>query len=360
MKPMISLAAATGLVEALKAEGADTDEVLASFGLDRSTVSNPHGFIPAADFARLMEECARATGDACFGLHLGEHFNPKDIGALTYVMLNAPTMTLAFKDVARYLHVFNEAAEVSFVVEGKWVYLRHRLLLVGVDHARQQNECAMALGLNAIRLMAGSQWSPAEVQFAHPAPEQTAEHRRIFGSPVSFDCPTNAFVVEREFIDRQVPAADDRLYPILKRYLDHVLEQMPREHRTLGSIRKAIGESMRDGDPTLAQVAAKVAMGARTLQRRLAEHGTDFKGLVDDTRRRFSQHYLRDPRHTLSEIAYLLGYSEVSAFNRAFRRWTGSTPSEYRQRVTRAAASRRGSPEAGGRRPDRARRAPRE
>ena len=90
---------------------------------------------------------------------------------------------------------------------------------------------------------------------------------------------------------------------------------------------------MRDGDPKLTDVARKVALGSRTLQRRLKDQGLDFKKLVDDTRHRFSLNYLRDPQHTLTDIAYLLGYSEVSAFNRAFKRWTGSTPVSHRRRA---------------------------
>jgi AraC-like DNA-binding protein len=186
--------------------------------------------------------------------------------------------------------------------------------------------------LNTIRLMAGSRWAPVEVQFAHPAPADSSEHVRVFRAPVSFDYPTNAFVIERELFDRPVPAADAQLYPILRRYLDRVLKEMPREEGLLVTVRRAIGEAMRDGDPTLAQVAKKVAAGPRTLQRQLKDHGLEFKRLVDDTRHRFSLNYLRDRKHTLTEIAFLLGYSEVSAFNRAFKRWTGSTPSEYRKK----------------------------
>ena len=166
-------------------------------------------------------------------------------------------------------------------------------------------------------------------------PAGGSEHTRVFGAPVSFGRPTNAFVIEREFLERQVPAADDRLYPILKRYLDQVLAEMPRED---GLARRGpTGGRRVDAQrrPEAHAGGGKVAMGPRTLQRRLREHGVDFKWLVDDTRRRFSLNYLRDRTHTLSEIAYLLGYSEVSAFNRAFRRWTGSTPSDYRRRATR-------------------------
>lgn len=107
---------------------------------------------------------------------------------------------------------------------------------------------------------------------------------------------------------------------------------MPREDHLLSSVRRVIAEVMRDGDLAIGPVASKLAMSPRTLQRRLEEHGTDFRRVAEDTRRRFAINYLRDPKHTLTEIAYLLGYSEVSAFNRAFKRWTASTPSDYRRK----------------------------
>ncbi len=331
---MISLAAAAGLTERIKAAGGDPDQILRSLGLDRSVLTSPDGFIACSDFARILEEAALATGDECFGLHFGEHYHPKNIGPLAYVVLNSPTLAVGLDNVARYLSVHNEAAEVSFAVEGKWAYIRHSLAGLTAESAHQHNEYSLMVGLSTIRLMAGSQWAPVEVQFAHQAPRQTSEHVRLFGAPVSFGCASNAFVIEREFVERQVPGADERLYPILRRYLDRVLKEMPREDSLLASVRRAVGESMRDGDPTLTHVARRMAMSPRTLQRRLKAHGVAFKALVDDTRRRFSLNYLRDRKNTPSEIAYLLGYSEVSAFNRAFRRWTDSTPLDYRRGVT--------------------------
>jgi AraC-like DNA-binding protein len=118
---------------------------------------------------------------------------------------------------------------------------------------------------------------------------------------------------------------------MLKQYLERVLNEMPPEDDLLTSVRRAIGELMRDGDPKLTRVAKKIAISPRTLQRRLKEYGVDFKKLMDDTRRRFALNYLRARKNTLTEVAYLLGYSELSAFNRAFKRWTGSTPLAYRR-----------------------------
>jgi AraC-like DNA-binding protein len=331
-KLLISLSAATGLLEAIEASGVDPDQALRPLGLTRASLAKPDGFIPCAQFAWLLEEAARATGDDCFGLHFGERFNPKDVGPVAYVMMNSPTIKAGFQNAGRYLSVHNQAAKVAFGVDGRFAFARHVLADPAIDAPRQHNEYSMAVAVNMIRLMAGSGWAPLEARFAHPAPGQHSEHDRIFGAPVSFGHAANEFVIEREFLDRQVPAADQRLYPILRRYLDTVLAEMPREDDLLTSVRRAVAESMRHGDPSLTEIGKRVAMGPRTLQRRLKDEGIEFKALVDDTRRLFALAYLRDPGHTLAEIAYLLGYSEVSAFNRAFRRWTGSTPSDYRRR----------------------------
>ena len=328
---MISLTAAAGLAEAIRAAGADPAQVARAVALDPAILSRLEGAIPCADFARLLAEAARATGDDCFGLHFGERYQPKHIGPLVYVVLNSPTIGRGFENVGRHLHVHNEAAVTSLEVDGPWARQRFSLRGVPVETARQQAEYGLAVALTTLRLMVGSRWAPVEVQFAHGPPRDTAEHVRVFGAPVSFGWPTNAFVLERSFLDRQVPAADEGLYPILTAYLEQAAQAMPPEDGTLGAVRKAIGETMREGAPSLVRVARQIGMSVRTLQRRLGEHGVDFKGLVDDTRRRFSLSYLKDRANTPTEIAYLLGYSEVSAFNRAFRRWTGSTPARYRR-----------------------------
>ena len=329
---MISSAAAAGFVEAIEAAGRDPDDVLRPVGLDRSAVSDRHGFIPSAAFTLALEEAARVTGDDCFGLHFGERYHPKDIGALAYVVLNSPTIAVAFENVARYLRIYNEAATVSFVQGDKHAFLQHQLRDVPLQRRRQHEEYALTVGLAVIRMMAGSEWRPLEVWFEHEAPPRTSEHARVFGAPVLFRCDGNVMVIERDFCDRQVPTADRRLYPILEDYLERQLEKRPTENRFVVSVRTAIGNAMKEGEPKVTDVAAAIGLSVRTLQRRLGESGVDYRALVDDIRHELALRYLRDRRHTLSDVAYLLGYSEISAFSRAFRRWTGATPSDYRRR----------------------------
>ena len=334
-KPLISIAATTGLLEDIAAAGGNPDQILQSLGLQRSVFSKVDGFIPCSAFAGILKEAARTTGDDCFGLHFAERFNPKNIGPLVYVALNSPTIATGVANVERYLHVYDSSAQWFFTVEGNRGYIRYLLTDLGIEPLRQSNEHGMTIVVNTLRMMVGSQWAPQEVQFVHEAPQQTSEHHRIFRAPVLFGCETNALVIDRSFAERGVPAADQQLYQIMKQYLDQVISEMPREDGFLGSIRKAIAESMRDGDPKLSRVAKQIAMGPRTLQRRLKEYGFDFKKLVEDTRRRFALNYLKDRKNTLTEVAFLLGYSELSALNRAFKRWTGTTPLDYRRSAVR-------------------------
>jgi len=331
-RSMISLAAATGLLDAIAAAGGTPDRVLSKLGLERSIFANPDGFIASTTFARLLEVSAEETGDEYFGLHFGERLDPRDVGALVYIVFNAPTIAVAMHSIERYLHLHNEATTIKFSIEGRRGYLSYLLTGLAIDSIRQQNEFSMAVILKTFRIIAGSNWKPREVQFAHKAPIGISEHMRVFGNHTLFGCATNTLVVEHDFLERKVATADGKLYRILKVHAERMLEKMPPGNDTLAAANRAIAEAMYEGDPTRARVASKMAMSPRTLERRLKAHKVVFKKLLDDIRRRHALDYLRDRRHSLTEIAFLLGYSETSVFNRAFRRWTGSTPSEYRHK----------------------------
>jgi len=331
-RPLISRSVTTGLLDAIAASGADVDQIRRSMTLDFATSANADGFIACADFACLLEKIAQVTGDGCFGLHFGERSNPKNIGPLAYAILNSPTIAEACRTAARYLHVHNQALQPSLDVDSTLARFAYSYSNMGLANPRQFSEFTMAGVLNIFRIMAGSQWAPREIQFAHDAPESITEHQRVFGAPVIFQRANNAMVMERDFLDRTVPAADHRLYGIMSRYLDEVIRRIPQQAGLIATIQKAIGESLKDGPPKLAGVAKSLAVSARTLQRRLEKQGLDFKKLVHDTRHQFALEYLKDRANTLTQIAFLLGYSEVSAFNRAFKRWTGSTPLDYRRK----------------------------
>jgi len=331
---MISCSVTIGLAQAIKDAGANPDELFREVELDSSALSSAEGFIPCAAFARLLDRAAAVSGDRAFGLHFGASFDPKDIGALAYAVFNSPTVGAALETVGRYIHVHNAAAQVSLREEANDLNdFQYDLKNLAFEEPRQFVEYGMAVLFKTLRLMVGSQWNPREVHFAHTAPPDISEHRELFHAPVLFACSATGLVIERDFCSQPIPAADTKLLKMLRRYLDNVLSQLPKGDQRLALIRRKIADSINAGHPNLRHVAKAMACGSRTLQRRLNDRGIDFRTLVDDTRKRLALNYLKDTDHTLMQIAFLLGYSEVSAFNRSFKRWTGKTPLHYRRRA---------------------------
>src|SRR5215468_12607439 len=147
-RPMVSVAAATGLLEAIAARGEDPDQILRKFEIDRSAFSEPEGFIPSSIFAGVLEAAAQATADDCFGLHLGENYNPRNIGPLVYVVLNSPTIRAGIENFERYLHVYNEAAKWFFTSEGSRGYISYLLTDLGMKTLRHSNEHGMTIAFN--------------------------------------------------------------------------------------------------------------------------------------------------------------------------------------------------------------------
>jgi AraC-like DNA-binding protein len=328
----ISISAATGLLEAIADGGGTAERVLRNAGVERSTLLRRDGFIRSSTFSRLLEESARSTGDCCFGMHFGARFDPRDIGVLAYVVVNSSTVAAALRNVERYLHIHHHAPSVSFGIEGKRGYLRYLLRRSENTTIRQHNEYSMAVLLKTLRGAAGTAWMPREIRFVHER-NPACDYRAVFGSRVRFGCASNAVIVERDFVECCVAAADPKLYRALRLHLDRALGGTQQEEDgLLESVRSAIGASLECGDAKLERIAARLTVNARTLERRLKAHGVVYRDLLEDTRRRLALEYLKDKRRTISEIALLLGYSEVSAFSRAFKRWTGSTPRDSRAR----------------------------
>jgi AraC-like DNA-binding protein len=193
-------------------------------------------------------------------------------------------------------------------------------------------EAAVAVGLRLMQHLSGDDWRPLRVELAHPAPRSKAEHVRVFGAPVAFGARRSGLVLDAAVLDRPVPAADRRLLPLVERHLDELLAARAPD-AFVAQVREAIAESLCDGSPSIRTLAKRTGMSVRTFQRRLDERGIVFRELVAEIRQELARRYLAESTTNLTEVAFLLGYSELSAFDRAFRRWTGSTPLAMRRRL---------------------------
>jgi AraC-like DNA-binding protein len=151
------------------------------------------------------------------------------------------------------------------------------------------------------------------------------------GARLCFDAPWNGFVHDAALLDARVPGADPKLHAMLRQHAEHLLSELAQGGGLVEQVRLQLLESLKEGPLSAASVAAGIGVTRRTLTRRLAQHGTTFTALLDDVRRQAATHYLTGSDHTLVDIAFLLGFSESSAFIRAFRRWYGMAPMAYRR-----------------------------
>jgi len=170
------------------------------------------------------------------------------------------------------------------------------------------------------------------IRFPDPAPRDAAEHARIFGSPIRFDSGSCQLVFAAATLNLKIAKADQGLLAVLDRHAEELLARYPRRDILVDRVRRAIRDELNGGNPSLDRVAAQIGLGPRTLQRRLREQGTSHQDLLDQMRRDLAMKYLTEPQIAICEVAYLLGFSESSALHRAFKRWTGMTPSEFRTR----------------------------
>jgi AraC-like DNA-binding protein len=181
------------------------------------------------------------------------------------------------------------------------------------------------------RQLTGVEWAPLAVHFQHPSPPDQTEYQRIFRAPVHFSQPENSLLVARAVLDLPNRRADPELCRYLQRHADTLLAQYARPATFVDQVRRHVLEGLRQQDVNVARLARQIGVSPRTMHRRLQEHGTSYQTLLDTVRYDLARSYLGERHLAIDEVAFLLGFAETSAFYRAFKRWTGMTPGEYRR-----------------------------
>lgn len=324
--------ATRAVVEACERLGLDGDALLASAGLTRAELSQPDARIRSAQADRLWEAAFARSGRSTLALDAALALAPGAYRVLHYIGAHAPTLGAGLERVLRYFPLVD--ARVSWQVEreGEDVALRMAIpgLVGGVPRAPA--EYTFAAILHQTRASTGVAWSPRRVELEHPRdPEVAARHRDAFGCPLVYGAERTALVLSQATWMTAVPHADPALLAILDRHADALSAEVPREAGLVARVRAALAAALKAGEPADIDTTARtLGLGARTLQRRLDDEGTRFATLVDETRVLTARALLADRGVALSEIAFLLGFSEQSAFTRAFKRWTGETPAAAR------------------------------
>lgn len=325
------------LLEIVRRRGADASVVLHAAGLREAALDDPDLRIDAARAYRTWEAAVALTGEADLGLIVAGSQAAGAFDLLEYAFRASPTLGRAFEQIARYRRVARDDLEVSLAENGERVTIAFTLGEPG-PLLRQQADYFLLSWLLIARGATGlDDLAPLETRVPYPAPESVEGIARAFGGPVVYDSAGASLVFARDTMALPTTRPDPALVRVLGRRLRQREPSGAEAPSFAAAVRARLEEDLPSGEVTAARVSAELGLSVRTLDRRLAAEGTSFRGVLDGVRRAQAEDHLRDPRTTPGEIAFLLGYSESSAFHRSFKRWTGLTPREFRRQASRTA-----------------------
>jgi AraC-like DNA-binding protein len=313
--------------------GLRLDQLALAAGLDPTQLGNPDVLIDQARWFVLVEAAARASRDPYLAVGYAEQMPWKDMGVVSYVALHSATAGDGLANLSRYFAIQQSGSRLDLSIGAREVRLS---FVVDDPQAGESGQITEATFALVVRLLRDSikdpAWAPKSVAFRHDAPADDGKHRRFFRAPISWRHRTDTMTLATGDLARRFVSADTGLLPHLLRHAEDCLARMPSDDED-DDVRRAVIAAISAGDPAIEPVAERVGQSPRSLQRALAAAGTSFKQLVDDTRLDLAKRYLADPSLSLTETAFLLGYSDLSAFSRAFKRWTDVSPLEFRNRA---------------------------
>jgi len=324
------------LVDACANLGVDTDQLLQSVGVERQVLQDSDARIPVETLAALWKRAYELSGDPHLALRAAEALPFGAYKVVDYMASSAGTIGEAFRKVSEYFPIINTTARLPIAVGDSSVTFGLEPAPGSPPVTRPYAEYTLAACYLRVRDAVGD-FVPLRVEFSQPEPADTTEHRRIFRAPVRFGAARTQLVLAREVWDQRNAHPNPDLCAMLEEHARRLLAELPSEG-IVGEVRRLTTAELKGGRPTLEHVSGLVSMSGRTLQRRLKQEGTSFGELLDWLRRGMAQAYLADEQISISEVSYLLGFSEQSAFQRAFKRWTGSTPVQFRKTTARSAS----------------------
>lgn len=319
------------IAKAIDSYGHDSRELFHRAGLDHDRLTQPLARFSYGAIQRLWQIAQETTGDPCFGLRVASFWHPTTFHALGYSWLASRNLEEAFERLVRYSSVVSTAAKGAMRIEKSQESF---CLVVDIDHVNPPPEpVAIDAGMAAILAMCrgayGNRFRPLEIQMRHPEPRCADQFIELFRAPVKFSQPRYAMCIDPAVVGESLVTANPELVRVNDQVVTDYLVRLDREDIIM-RVRSKLIERLPGGQVDEADIASSVNLSRRSLQRKLRQRGVSFSELLDSSRRELGLQYVRDAQHSLNEVAFLLGFAEPGNFSRAFRRWYGKSPSQYR------------------------------
>lgn len=318
------------VAEALDERGIDSGDIFAAAGLDLGRSRDPSTRYPADRMTRVYELAERATGDPSFGLSIAEHVHPTSLNALGYSLFASQDLESFCRRIVRYFGVVSTNA-VTEVDAGDTEFQLSMLPAIGLSCFAPQDAWLATL-LRFSRFIYRPSFNPLRVYLRRPEPDRNiGAFNDWFRAPIEFGSARNTLVFDARDMRVRLPAANAELARQNDQVVMTMLKRIDRSD-IITQVRASFIALLPSGECSKKNVAAQLNMSERTLQNRLTARSTSYSHLLSETRRELAEQYMNQSLHSISEVAFLLGFSEISSFSRAFRAWTGLSPSAYRER----------------------------
>ncbi len=326
---LLRAAGLDGFIPLMRELGYDPATFLDGYGIDIALLDNPDAMLPYAAFLALLEGAARQTGLPHFGLLLAERQQLPMLGPLGFTMRQAPDLRTAIEELIAFLHLHVQGAGSRLFVSGTTAMWSYEVYVSDLPGISEQEDLAVAIGIDIMRELIGRDWNPDFVTLVRKAPFNSAPWRRAFRCPVHFEAEQNQSVFDASLLDRALTGGDNRLHAILNSHLRNLDASGGADFGS--EVQQIILQAMKNGDCSLLRVAHYLGMTPRTLQRRLAAEGTGFQSELEAVRTRVAHRYLEESSMALTSLADMLGYGDLAAFSRAFKKVNGISPMEWRR-----------------------------
>ena len=325
---LVRASSLSGIRSAIVSLGADPDELNLLTQLEAAALDE-ESWISYSSFLTLLQESAQLTDCPHFGLSLSQHQDISILGTLGYIMQQAPDLRTALLELAKYFAYHNQGAKISLTVEKGIALWRFDCELEGVLPVTQQVDLVAGLALDVMRLLWTPKWSPDVVYFPHATPVDIKPYQKRFDCPLQFDWESLTVAFDAAILDQAILDANPQLHSVFEKYLRNIAASFSDDY--CGQIKHIIKHALSTGDISIERVAGLLGVNKRTLQRQLARHNTSYKDLLEEVRFNAARRYLLESNGSLTNLADMLGYSELSVFSSAFRRDHGVSPRQWRQ-----------------------------
>jgi AraC-like DNA-binding protein len=316
------------IVDALLAEGVDADAVLKTAGVDSAALRDPNARLALTATARLWKVAAERMQDPAFGLRASRYVRQTTFHALGYAVFASASLRDALERLVRYSRLVSDDMVLRLDTTERTARLSFELASEGTPRSPEAMDAVMSLIVRTCRGLTDRSFTLLKVEQHRPQPADVTPYAKFFRCPVEFGAPIDALTCDAVVLDNPLPSANAELAAhnddLARKYLAQIGKTT-----LVDRVRSALMERLA-GDLSPAAVGAALGISARSLQRRLKAYGTSYAEIREAMRRDLARAYLRDRTLSITEIAFLLGFEDSSAFARAFRRWTSLSPSEFR------------------------------